>query len=333
MQTLLTMLTYKRPHGSATELQFIETYLQPLGEHPNVVSYDTDEVGNIFVTTDPNSKTLFTAHVDTVHSKDGFQVVTHDKNIGLVYIDDKAALATNCLGADDTAGMWLLLEMIDHGVPGTYAFFRGEERGGIGSRHAAQTHADFFMQFDRAIAFDRRGTGDVITHQAGGRCCSSEFAAALADQLSLRGLDYCPADTGVFTDTANLTDLIGECTNVSCGYDSEHSVNETLDVEHLVALRDALIHAEWEGLPTKRAKGEIDPEDYNYMLGGSWFKDYDKYGGWKSTNEVMQMNFKDLVKYVKKADPEDVAEVIYDLIDRVYAMEDRFLSYDMEDAA
>lgn len=333
MQKLLAMLTYKRPHGSATELEFIETFIETLGEHPNVVTYDTDEVGNIFVTTDINSKTLFTAHVDTVHNKDGFQVVTHDKNIGLVYLDDKAVLTTNCLGADDTAGMWLLLEMIDHGVPGTYAFFRGEERGGIGSRHAAQHKADFFQMFDRAIAFDRRGGRDVITHQAGGRCCSGEFAAALADQLNAYGLDYCPVDTGVFTDTANLTDLIGECTNVSCGYEFEHSTTEQLDVEHLIALRDTVIHVNWEDLPTKRGKGEIDPADYSYMTGGNWFHNYDTFGSWKSTKDIMNMNFKEIVAYVKKSDAADVAEVIYDLIDQVYAAEDRCLGFDMEDAA
>lgn len=316
MQNLLEMLTYKRPHGSVTELEFIERYIEPLGEHPNVIAYDTDEAGNIFVTTDPASKTLFTAHVDTVHSKDGKQIVTHDKNINLVYLDDKAALTTNCLGADDTAGMWLLLEMIDAGVPGTYAFFRGEERGGIGSRHAAQTMPEFFMQFDRAVAFDRRGTGDVITHQAAGRCCSDLFAQALADELGKGNVDYYRADTGIFTDTANLTDLIGECTNLSCGYDSEHSVNETLDLEHLLAMRDALIVVDWEHLPTSRKPGEIDPQDW----GGSWFRDYRDpvgSGGYVMTEDIMKMNYKELVAYVKKADPADVAEVIYDLIDEV----------------
>ena len=314
MNTLLQMLTYKRPHGSDTEMQFIERFIQPLSEHPNVVAYDTDEVGNIFVTTVPSSRTLFTAHVDTVHSTEGVQLVTHDTNINLIYLDDKAALTTNCLGADDTAGMWLMLQMIDKGVPGTYAFFRGEERGGIGSRHAAKANPEFFAQFDRAVAFDRRGTGDVITHQAGGRCCSDTFASALADQLNLGNVTYAPCPTGIFTDTANLTDLIAECTNLSCGYDCEHSVNESLDAEHLLHMRDALINVDWEGLPTARKPGEVDPEDYNY----GWFRDYDRTPvGYAPTKDVMLMNFKELVKYVKKADPEDVAEVIYDLIDQV----------------
>ena len=330
MQQLLEMLTYKRPHLSATEQEFIERFIEPLGEHPNVISYDTDAAGNIYVTTDVNSKTLFTAHVDTVHSKEGKQVVTHDKNINLIYLDDKAALATNCLGADDTAGMWLMLQMIDAKVPGTYAFFRGEERGGIGSRHAAQHQADFFVQFDRAVAFDRRGTSDVITHQAGGRCCSDAFADQLANMLCAGNVTYMPCSGGIFTDTANLTDLIPECTNLSCGYDAEHSVNETLDAEHLLNMRDALINVDWEGLTTVRKAGEVDPMDYGNWGGGSWFRDYDrKATNYTPTKDIMSMNFSDLVAYVKKADAEDVAEVIYDLIDQVMYYEETQVDYNM----
>jgi Peptidase family M28 len=322
MQQLLQMLTYKRPHQSATEAAFIAKFIEPLAQHPQVIDYYCDEIGNVFVTTHPASKTLFTAHVDTVHSKDGMQVVTHDANINLIYLDDKAALATNCLGADDTAGMWLMLQMIDAGVPGTFAFFRGEERGGIGSRHAAQHNADFFKQFDRAIAFDRRGTGDVITHQAGGRCCSDEFASALADQLCAHNVTYAPCNGGVFTDTANLTDLIGECTNLSCGYDMEHSVNETLDAEHLLHMRDALVSIDWEGLPTKRGKGEVDPDEYNYNSWGS-FSSY----SFPDTEKVTRMKYTELVKWVRKSSVEDIAEVIYDLIDQIDMVQDEMLDY------
>ena len=39
------------------------------------------------------------------------------------------------------AGIWLLLEMIDAGVPGVYALHYGEERGGVGSSGLAEHHA------------------------------------------------------------------------------------------------------------------------------------------------------------------------------------------------
>lgn len=321
MQRLLQMLTHKRPHESVTEGLFIRKYIEPLASHDNVVNYYCDEVGNVFVTTDFASKTLFTAHVDTVHSTDGFQVVTHDANINLIYLDDKAALATNCLGADDTAGMWLMLEMIDAGVPGTYAFFRGEERGGIGSRYAAQNDAEFLKQFDRAVAFDRRGTGNVITHQAGGRCCSDEFALSLAEALTKHHVMYAPCPNGVFTDTANLTSLIGECTNLSCGYDHEHSVNETLDAEHLINMRDALLKVDWESLPVIREKGEVDPYEYGYSSWG--VGDY----MYQDTERVTRMKYVELVKWVRKSSVEDIAEVISDLVDQLDLAREEMLVY------
>lgn len=332
MQQLLEMLTYKRPHLSNTEVEFITKYLEPLQTHDNVQSYTTDDAGNIFVSTNLLSHTLFTAHVDTVHSKDGKQVVTYDKNIQLVYLDDKAALATNCLGADDTAGMWLMLEMIDAGVPGTYAFFRGEERGGIGSSHAAKTDPEFFKFFHRAIAFDRRSDCSVITHQGYGRCCSDDFAAALATAINGASTTVTlrPDSTGVFTDTANLTDLIGECTNVSCGYDAEHSVNESLDLEYLQNLRDALLLVDFEQLPTKRKPGEDDPADYHYR--GAWWTDYDKHGLYVSTDTkaVMRMRYSELVKWVRKNSVEDIAEVISELVDQIDMMQEEQLDYGLD---
>lgn len=330
MQRLLTMLTYKRPHESDSERAFINKFIEPLANHDNVVTYETDDIGNIYVCTHPASKSLFTAHVDTVHSKPGMQVVTHDANINLIYLDDKSALETNCLGADDTAGMWLMLEMIDANVPGTYAFFRGEERGGIGSRHAAAHRPEFFEQFDRAVAFDRRGASDVITHQAGGRCCSDAFASDLANKLSDHNVTYAPCSGGIFTDTANLTDLIPECTNLSCGYDAEHSVNESLDAEHLLHMRDALVNIDWEGLTTMRKAGEIDAADYGYSYSKSWFRDYDPVGkGYSPAEEVMQMNFKELTQYIKSNDAEEIAEVIYDLIDQVMYYQEAQADYSM----
>jgi hypothetical protein len=140
-------------------------------------------------------------------------------------------------------------------------FHRGEERGGIGSAALSLSDSDWLMTFDRAIAFDRRATGSVITHQLGTRCCSDEFAIELGKRLhgGCRDLVYTPDTTGSFTDTANYTELISECTNVSVGYMNEHSGHETLNVEHLARLRKAALVIDWESLPSLRDKMEIPP--------------------------------------------------------------------------
>jgi hypothetical protein len=238
---LKDMLSYKRGHGSATEAQWIERFIQP---------YEPINLNDmaLVIVTDDKSRTMFSCHTDSVHRKEGRQKVKYNTKEQTYYKDDDEPL-----GADDAAGAWLMLEMIDAGVPGTYVFHRGEECGGIGSRFLAAHYDEFLESFDRAIAFDRRGSTSVITHQGMGRCCSDTFAEALADALSAHEpCIYMPDDTGVFTDTANYTEIIPECTNIACGYANEHSGRETLHLPTIFALRDACIKLDWESLPTER---------------------------------------------------------------------------------
>jgi len=178
------------------------------------------------------------------------------------------------LGADDGAGIWLLLELIDAKVPGTYVFHHSEECGGLGSRAMANSEKDWLRQFKRAVAFDRKGTSDIITTQRGGTCCSEGFASALGDALNLHNHTYSTA-AGSFTDTANYIDYIPECTNISCGYYNEHTNDEWLDLKHIKALRDAIVLVDWETLPATR-----DPTPVAYTYGNDGFAwDYPQGGG------------------------------------------------------
>lgn len=255
---LLEMLTYKRPHDTNTESAFVQKYLI----EPYQMSGMLELMGpmrNVVIITDINSSTLFSSHTDTVHSKEGMQEVMFDKNIAYAYKNDN-----ECLGADDTTGVWLMLAMIEAKVPGTYVFHRGEERGGIGSRWMADNKVDFLKQFKRAIAFDRKGEESVITMQRGMKCCSNEFADALSKQL---GKDWKADDTGTFTDTANYTHLIPECTNISVGYYDQHTKDEQQNVEFALDLAIKLTNIQWETLPTIReAKREAwQPRSFGYQ--------------------------------------------------------------------
>lgn len=59
--------------------------------------------------------TLFACHLDTVHRDAGYQRVRSRRGrTGALYTPDG-----ECLGADDGAGIWLMLEMIAADVPGT----------------------------------------------------------------------------------------------------------------------------------------------------------------------------------------------------------------------
>jgi len=237
------MLSYMRPAGSGADQEFIKRYIEPTGAY-------CVKGNNWYVAIPGDDETLFSCHTDTVHRTSGRHLVAYDANIELAYVEGKEPL-----GADNTAGVWLLLEMIAARVPGHYLFHYGEEKGCLGSRELAVEEEAWLKTFKRAIAFDRRGTTSVITHQHGNRCCSALFGTTLAAALEL---DYQLDDTGLYTDTASYMKLIPECTNVSVGYDHEHGPMETLDLAHCKRLRDQVLKVNWTALPAARDPTAIE---------------------------------------------------------------------------
>lgn len=260
----LEILTYKRPAGSATNHDFNKKFLiEEIGASymkgvGNVIKIIPKEDGS-------ESKTLFSCHTDTVHSQGGRQVVSYDQDLDAAYVEPTPGQKWGeCLGADNGAGVFILMQMVKAKIPGTYLFHFGEEKGCIGSKEIAQESAEWLAKFDRAVAFDRRNNTSVITKQRSSRCCSDEFGLALGKMLNDACADfkYVNDPTGVWTDTASYTAIIPECTNVSVGYMSEHSDQETLDLEHLMRLRDAVLKVDWEALPTKRNPAEKEVHSY-----------------------------------------------------------------------
>lgn len=278
---LFQMLSVKRPHQSQAEKEWVEKYIMPYKPHV-FAGYEAEAY---FIQVGEGSRTLFSAHVDTVHRSEGLQALCYDPIKNHIFKDDGEPL-----GADDASGVWLLLEMIDAGIPGGYLLTRGEEKGGIGARAVATYEKKFLAQFDRAIAFDRKATDSIISHQSGGRCCSDAFAEALAGALNDAepNFMYSPDDTGVYTDTAEYTDIIPECTNVSVGYYSEHTQNEMQDLDHLLRLRAACLAIDWEALPVKRDPLAYEPSLWaTYSTGGGLL---DKKSGKKSGKDQLEFD-------------------------------------------
>jgi hypothetical protein len=251
---LYEMLSYGRPHGSDIEQEFVRKYVQSI---PGI-GFDTFGNGIVQI---GNAPVMWSCHTDTVHHKQGMQEVEVFKHKGrpeFMMLGKKYQKRGNCLGADDGAGVWLARRMIEHRISGLYVFHAAEELGGKGSQHLAKTTPDLFKHCKFAVAFDRKGTGDVITHQMGERTCSDQFALTLANQL---GGDFVPDDTGVFTDTLSYADMIPECTNISVGYDSAHSHTESLDLVHILQVRDALLTLDVSQWRATRDPTEVDPFD------------------------------------------------------------------------
>lgn len=246
----LTSKTY--PYGHEDEL--VSSMIKS-GLFPSNIEKDAN--GNYFYKIG-NSRTIFASHLDTA-CKD--QVNVSHVFDGSIIKTDK----TSILGADDKAGITILLWMMKHNIPGTYYLFIGEEVGCIGSGLASKD-TETFKNYDRIISFDRRGTSSVITYQSMSRTCSDEFANALASEINKYGtnLSYKIDDTGVYTDSAEFTGIIPECTNLSVGYYNEHTTSENQDIKHLHNLALSCLCVNWEELPTKRDPLKNEFKSYNY---------------------------------------------------------------------
>ena len=288
---LLDMLETCRVGGSKSENDYIAKYIDPLGA-------EVDGYGNRVVMVPipaGHPKILWSTHTDTVHWGGGTQRV--EITSGMAWTSDGS-----CLGADDTVGNWLAIEMIRAQVPGVYVFHREEESGGGGSRFMAKHEGKWLEEFDCAIALDRAGYSDVITYQSGGRCCSDEFAQSLADQM---GGSFKPCETGVFTDTANYVDHIGECTNLSVGYFRQHGPMEHTNLGFAFRMRNQLLDADWTKLVFKRKAGEIEESWYDNKYGYSTKLNGRPYGYTKrKVSDVDEM-----AEFVR-ANPDLVAEFL-----------------------
>jgi hypothetical protein len=160
-----------------------------------------------------------------------------------------------------------MIQMYRAKVPGLYIWHRAEEIGRKGSQWILEKNSTILNGITMAIALDRRSDDSIITYQSGDRCCSDEFAEALAQLLNNNSpFKYIKDRTGSYTDTYTYTGLIGECTNISVGYTAAHSKFEMLDLEHAMGLRDVLCSPEFSiglaDIVIKRKPGEKEVSAY-----------------------------------------------------------------------
>lgn len=328
---LADMLEYKRPEGSKHQTKFCNRYLKPVMSGPDLFGNFTRIVGD-------KPRIAFMAHHDTVHRDSGKQNVL---NVGGFYKVDPAG-TSNCLGADCTTGVYIILKMIEAGIPGVYVVHGAEEIGCIGAAGMVATAPDWFAHVDAAISFDRKGYTNIITHQLSERTCSDEFAQSLADILDM---DYQPDDSGVYTDSNEYRGIIPECTNISVGYFSQHTKSEIQDINFLNLLVDQILKADWNSLVIKRDPAVIEHLSYAGRFAGSGYTyagtprytetkdDYeDRVGpgytfGMKKNDKIRDAQHKDMEDMIDiiKNNPREIARLLkqygldaYDLIDDVY---------------
>jgi hypothetical protein len=267
----LTSRTY--PNGT-------EEQLFPI-LNSTVEGLKTDEFGNLFIKIG-ESDVMFTSHLDTATST--LSPITHIFEEDIIKTDGKSIL-----GADDKAGVTIMLYMIKNNIPGLYYFFLGEEVGCIGSKKVAEVQKkEKIKGINKVISFDRRGTSSIITFQTSRRCCSEEFGDALSKQLNdaESTFSYKNDDTGVLTDSVQFVSIYPECTNISVGYYSEHTFSERQDIKHLEKLAEACLKVNWTELPVKRDPSVTEYKSYK-SYGSYWDEDYygrNSYNGYSNWN-------------------------------------------------
>lgn len=251
MMKFVEMLTFMRPAGSVYEEAFIDKYIRPLGPKQ-------DAFGNLILDVG-KPEIIWSSHTDTVHDRSGLQQLFVDRNrivrvrFPSSYKDKKNTPdKSNCLGADCTTGVYIMIEMIKAGVAGRYIFHRDEESGRKGSQYIAKNTPDVLKGFNVAIAFDRKGMTDVITHQQT-RSCSDKFAESLAAAL---GMGYKPNSNGMYTDTRSYIAHVAECTNISVGYQGAHTASESQDLVFLERLVERMRNFDPSGLVIERTPAE-----------------------------------------------------------------------------
>jgi len=275
---LFDLLSCITPHPNYARIRsVIKQYI------PKKQEIYIDGVGNIIVKVGTNYTTMFSCHIDMIFRQVFLpkeeSIADTERKLDLFIAEDQEHSDANfvwggiitefkkgkhiytptTLGADDKAGIYILLSLIKAEVPGLYIFHMGEELGGIGSSDIVTRSPNLVKGIKRAIAFDRMDYFDIIASQRGGVCCSQTFVKAFANQLDKLILAPCgipgkyESAVGSFTDTANYIHLIPECTNLSVGYFSQHSAEECLDTFWLEdVITPGLLKVDWESLPTER---------------------------------------------------------------------------------
>ena len=149
------------------------------------------------------------AHMDTVF-KTPVSNLYYDQRKGVLW-------SPNGLGADDRAGVFAILKILQEGFRPSVIFTTDEEQGGLGASALAQIPCPI-PNLKYMIELDRRGSNDCVFYD----CYCPEFV----DYVESFG--FCEK-WGSFSDISFLMSEWLICgVNLSVGYEDEHSYTEQL---------------------------------------------------------------------------------------------------------
>lgn len=128
------------------------------------------------------------------------------------------------LGADDRAGVYAILQILDAGLRPHIIFTKDEEKGGLGAKDLINDFPDCpFDDLKCLIELDRQGEKDSVFYD----CNNEDFE----QYINSFGFE---TDWGTFTDISVLAPTWEvAAVNLSIGYYNEHSLGEYLNTKQL----------------------------------------------------------------------------------------------------
>lgn len=153
------------------------------------------------------------AHLDTIYSLPIFDLF-YDKNKTTFWSPDG-------LGADDRAGVFAIIKIIQMGLRPGIILTTGEEAGGIGATELVKSECPI-PNLKFMIELDRQGYNDAVYYSC--ECDTFEYF------ITSYGFK---TQSGSFSDISILMPAWNICgVNLSVGYYNEHSYSEYLNIKH-----------------------------------------------------------------------------------------------------
>lgn len=152
------------------------------------------------------------AHMDTVF----------DSPPEHIYYDDRkwTFWSPEGLGADDRAGIFIILKVLMSGVLPTVIFTTNEELGGLGASQLIEDYPEAPAELKYLVQLDRRHNKDAVFYD----CKNEDFI----EYIENYGFIY---EDGIFSDISIICPIWNIAgVNLSVGYLNEHTYIETLDM-------------------------------------------------------------------------------------------------------
>lgn len=228
LKTILGIPTYFRKEHRL--LQHLIDYLKTTD-----YDFDVDAAGNLYITKGvADYYPMVCAHTDSVqrHTEFSIQEVTYKNILRLIGKDNEGFQCG--IGADDKAGVFVCMELLDIMPIIKVALFAGEEFGCVGSQNA---RPEFFTNVGYVMEFDCPGGVDV-THYCNGLKLfdeSGEFYSKV-EPILIECMKQTPTlHKHPYTDVWPIkrqTPL--SCINIATGYYHYHTASEYVIVDEVL---------------------------------------------------------------------------------------------------